>query len=132
MRLISALGARLDAAEIQALAADPDVESVSIDAVVTASASGDVDMTSASGLKTSLGIGDWFSGSSVTVAVIDSGVQSMSAFSGRILGQYDFTQGKTGLTMLPLDEDGHGTHVAGLTDRAAPCRPAGMAGSRRA
>ena len=35
IRLISALGARLDAAEIQALAADPDVESVSIDAVVT-------------------------------------------------------------------------------------------------
>ena len=114
MRLISALGARLDASEVQALAADPDVESVSIDAVVTASASGDVDMTSASGLKTSLGIGDWFSGSSVTVAVIDSGVQSMSDFSGRILGQYDFTQGKSGLPMLPLDEYGHGTHVAGL------------------
>ena len=45
-----------------------------------------------SALKKWLGVQDWFSGSSVTVAVIDSGIQNSPDFEGRIVGSYDFTE----------------------------------------
>lgn len=113
--LIDAVSARLTGAEIAALANDPDVESVSIDADVTTSAttsyaSSDV----VSDLKQSLSLGNWFTGSNVTVAVIDSGLAWSTDFDGRILGMYDFTNARNGAFVLPSDGYGHGTHVAGL------------------
>jgi serine protease AprX len=113
--MIGALTAVLDGREIAALAGDPDVLSVSADADVTSSAAASSsDSGTSSVLKKALGLQDWFTGSSMTVAVIDSGIQSSTDFSGRIVGMYDFTNGRNGVLTTPLDEYGHGTHVAGL------------------
>jgi serine protease AprX len=126
-RLIPAVSAVVSAADIADLAADPDVLSVSFDADVTASASHSQRRSSsssnpaayegystASTLKQALGLQDWFTGSGMTVAVIDSGIQSSSDFSGRLIGMYDFTPGRNGASVMPSDEYGHGTHIAGL------------------
>ena len=137
-KVISAASAELDAREIAVLASDPDVLSISTDADVTSSASGSksggsttvsgtttsTDTSSATSFSTetwpvsvvqkSLGLEKWFTGSSLTVAVIDSGVQSSVDFSNRIVGFYDFVSGKGGVATAPIDEYGHGTHVAGL------------------
>jgi serine protease AprX len=126
-RLIRAMSAVVSAADIADLAADPDVLSVSLDADVTASASHNKnrssssstpdysnDYTTVSTLRQALGLQDWFTGSGMTVAVIDSGIENSSDFSGRIVGMYDFTPGRYGASVVPSDEYGHGTHVAGL------------------
>ena len=126
-RLIPAMTAVVSAADIADLANDAGVLSVSVDADVMASASdkkstptsttssySSTDYSTVSTLKQALGLQDWFTGSSMTVAVIDSGIQSSSDFSGRIVGMYDFTPGRNGASVMPYDEYGHGTHVAGL------------------
>ena len=38
----------------------------------------------------------------VTIAVIDSGIQSSGDFSGRIAGFYDFTNSKGGVPATPI------------------------------
>src|SRR4051794_31864714 len=125
-KLIAAISAVVNAADIAALLADDDVLSVSADADVSATAATDKkptatsttsnagDYGTVSSLKHALGLQDWFTGSSVTVAVIDSGIQNSLDFTGRIAGMYDFTPGKNGAGVIPSDEYGHGTHVAGL------------------
>jgi serine protease AprX len=113
-RLIKAMTAVLSPADIADLANDSDVLSVSADADVNASAATSTSDGTVSMLKKSIGLQDWFTGSSLTVAIIDSGVQTSTDFTGRIVGTYDFTNGKNGVSILPLDEYGHGTHVAGL------------------
>lgn len=124
-QIIGALSADMNGKEIAALSADPDVLSVSTDAEVTASAvttspaaaAAAVNLSqtrTVSPLKRWLGIQDWFSGSSVTVAVIDSGIQNGVDFEGRLVGSYDFTNGKRAKATAPIDEFGHGTHIAGL------------------
>jgi serine protease AprX len=136
-RFISALSAELDEQEIAELAADPDVLSVSADADVTATDSlkktlaaaastvlgtaNDVsvptfstDAGTSSVLQKALGLQNWFTGSSITVAVIDSGIQNGTDFANRVVGFYDFTGGRGPVASSPIDEYGHGTHVAGL------------------
>src|SRR4030095_9013892 len=64
-------------------------------------------------LRDTLGLGNVSqTGKGVTVAVIDSGISPSLDFSGRIKAFYDFTQG--GIATAPYDDNGHGTHVAGL------------------
>lgn len=136
-RFISALTAELDGREIADLAADPDVLSVSADAEVSASASLEetfataastvwgtanevsvptlsADTETASVLQKVLGLQNWFTGSTITVAVIDSGIQDGVDFAYRVVGFYDFTGGRGAIASSPIDEYGHGTHVAGL------------------
>ena len=116
--IVNAMTVSVNAVGLAALLADPDVEYVSTDADVDASASkpgpsgGSINPDTISNLKKVLNIGNWFTGSSMAVAVIDSGIADGADFSGRILGSYDFT--KSGESASPLDEYGHGTHVAGL------------------
>jgi len=115
--LVHAISARVDVDDLQTLAADPDVESISTDAdvSVSAAASSTTDTSSiVSNLKQALGLGNWFTGSSVTIAVIDSGVAPVADLSGRIVASYDFTGGKGGVSTPAFDDFGHGTHVAGL------------------
>jgi serine protease AprX len=60
-------------------------------------------------------IGAGFTGHAggVGIAVIDSGITAGPEFEDRITAFYDFTQGDIRAT-APVDEFGHGTHVAGL------------------
>ena len=53
-------------------------------------------------------------GSSIGVAIIDSGIAPNADFAGRITAFYDFTNGQDGVAAAPYDDYGHGTHVAGL------------------
>jgi len=113
---INAVSARLSRQQINELAADPDVAGISVDADINAS--GGTTSTYSSDVigdvKQTLGLGNWFTGSSLTVAVIDSGVASSMDFDSRILAQYVFANGRPGVFSLPYDDYGHGTHVAGL------------------
>ncbi|HZM60770.1 MAG TPA: S8 family serine peptidase, partial [Vicinamibacterales bacterium] len=64
-------------------------------------------------LRDTLGVNNTqWSGRSVVVAVIDSGVEPSAEFDGRILRFYDFTGGGI-VAKTPFDDYGHGTHVAG-------------------
>jgi serine protease AprX len=64
-------------------------------------------------LRDTLGLGSTWTGRSVTVAVVDSGLEMSSEFQGRVKAFYDFTGGKSAAA-TPSDEYGHGTHVAGI------------------
>jgi serine protease AprX len=112
--VINALSVRVDGHGLAALLADPDVEYVSDDADVAPHGGASSDSTVLSSLKKTLALGNWFVGSSVTVALIDSGLAETADFTGRVVGTYDFTNGGGGLAKSALDEYGHGTHVAGL------------------
>jgi serine protease AprX len=114
--IIDALTVKVDARGLAALAADPDVLHISTDADVapSAAAAETTQDTIVSDLKKSLGLGNWFPGSSITIAVIDSGIAATDDFSGRIIGSYDFTNGAAGVATAAQDPYGHGTHVAGL------------------
>ena len=112
-RIINALSVTVDGHGLAALLADPDVEYVSGD-VDVAPQGGKSTSSVVSNLKKTLGLGNWFAGSSVTVALIDSGIAETADFTGRIVGTYDFTNSQGGLSKAAADEYGHGTHVAGL------------------
>ena len=64
-------------------------------------------------LRQTLGVNNsnW-TGRGVGVAVIDSGLEMSSEFSGRVTAFYDFTTGGI-VSSYPYDDYGHGTHVAG-------------------
>jgi serine protease AprX len=114
---IDAFTATVHGEDLAALEADPSVLGVSIDAWVTSfarparpqatpPAQSNVDV-----LRTTLGInGTQYSGSGVTVAVLDSGIAPTTDL--RVRSFFDFTQG--GVEAEPYDDYGHGTHVAGL------------------
>jgi serine protease AprX len=108
-RSINALAARISAAKLKELAQLPDVESISIDAVVRAE---DYDWRDST-LRGTLGLPLYTTGGDgVGIAVVDSGIEPGSDFDDRIVAFHDFTEG--GRAEPPSDDYGHGTHVAGL------------------
>jgi serine protease AprX len=112
-KLIDAISVRLTPEQIVEIRNDPDVEGISPDSDVNASA--DTSSSDVVGdVKQTLGLGNWFTGSSMTVAVIDSGVAPGVDFDSRIVGQFDFVNGNSGRFSVPYDDYGHGTHIAGL------------------
>jgi len=134
---IEALTAEADAAQLRALSSDPLVESVSIDAVVSASqatwwqtfGSARVD---ANLLRATLGLTpSLFGGAGVGVAVIDSGIAPSLDFGGRITAFFDFTNGDIRWA-APSDQYGHGTHVADSSAARACCRGSSTRALRRA
>jgi len=131
--VINAIAARIHSIDIDALAQSGCVKAVSADADVHAvgttldSASAVLDAsaalqpnTRANTLRDTLGLPHSVSlpmasvptGTGVTAAIIDSGIQPNADFSGRIVGFWDFTKG--GAAAAPHDDYGHGTHIAGL------------------
>ena len=110
---ISALTADLRADNLQAIADLGDVESMSIDAPVQATAT-IIPATAGTALRSTLGISSnsTLSGRGIGVAVIDSGISPLPEFGSRIRAFYDFTRG--GISTRAYDDYGHGTHVAGL------------------
>src|SRR5439155_18538625 len=149
---IDALTVTVDASEINTLALDPSVESISIDADLTADAdsknskstptSSPSSTTSTSttststyatlpdGLRQALALGDYALGSTVGVAVLDSGLADNGDFTGRIAAFYDFTASNTGkpVASSPYDDYGHGTHVAGLVGSSGALSAGAYAG----
>src|SRR6185503_1622624 len=98
------------------IAAIPGVLGVSMDAEIGGDLLGvvaTVPITSGTLLRDTLGLNNVsVTGKGVTVALIDSGISPSLDFSGRIKAFYDFTRG--GIATAPYDDNGHGTHVAGL------------------
>ena len=131
--VINAVSATLTAREIGELANDPDVDGVSLNADVSALASGspanpkkiaegsgwstqsssNFASTVVADLKQALGLDNRFTGANTTVAIIDSGIATNLDFGSRIIAQYVFWKGRQYYTQ-PYDNYGHGTHVAGL------------------
>ena len=103
--------------DLQSLAANPDVESISADAPVHPSAASSTTFTSSvsstPSLRETLGETTSNTGAGIGVAVIDSGIAPLGQFGRRIRAFYDFTSGRPVATP-PTDPYGHGTHVAGL------------------
>lgn len=55
-------------------------------------------------------IGKAYAGRGVTAAILDSGIERHIDFEDRILAFADFVSGE----MQPYDDNGHGTHIAGI------------------
>jgi len=62
-------------------------------------------------LRDTLGLGSTWTGSGIGVAVIDSGLEQSSEFDTRLTAFFDFTKGDIRTTAY--DDYGHGTHIAG-------------------
>ena len=117
-RRINAFTATVHGEDLSALERDPDVEAVSIDAILNAEnavqESADEDAQSENLLVSALGLADTpYEGDGVGIAVIDSGLEKSEDLSGgRADKFFDFTaDGRPG---HPYDDYGHGTHVATL------------------
>lgn len=120
---------------LAALAADPAIESVSIDAPVSAFGApkkAAVRQRTTRGrkpsaatpppppvnvLRATLGLADAkMTGLGIGVAIIDSGIQPVADFDLRITAFRDFTKDDSpnGQAVAAYDDYGHGTHIAGL------------------
>ena len=104
--------------DLRALEADPDIEGLSVDAIIAADGvTPDTGQTSAvvdSLLTSALGLADTaYDGDKVGIAVIDSGLEKSGDLAGgRADRFFDFTA--DGRAAHPYDDYGHGTHVATL------------------
>ncbi len=108
--VVSALSADVRAEDLDKISDLPGVLAVSYDATVM---SDSVSFTSGTVMRDTLGVpSTGVKGYGVGVAVIDTGIAPHSDFGSRIKAFYDFTRG--GVATKPYDDNGHGTHVAGL------------------
>jgi subtilisin len=108
--IVPAVAAALPSGALQGLRALPAVRSVELDSFVQAT---DEELDSTWGVKR-IGAGEAHAagrkGQAVKVAVIDTGIDyTHPELAGRYAGGYDFVNGNDD----PLDDHGHGTHVAG-------------------
>jgi serine protease AprX len=114
---VEVLVADVPVANLLTLTSAPSIHSISLDAPLAAidgnliapssGPSGSYTLRSGLGLEpmtpSAVGVG---------VAIIDSGIDPQADFAGRITAFFDFTRG--GIATVPIDQWGHGTHVAGI------------------
>lgn len=106
--LVDAIALNMNLNEINMLSKDPSVEYISYDSKVFAL----LDIANAS-VGASFPREKGLTGDNITVAVIDTGVaphNDLTKPKNRIVGFKDFVNDKT----KPYDDNGHGTHVAGI------------------
>ncbi len=111
-RLINSQAATIPAGELNALKAQPNVKSVEPDATIHAFS--DPELDAAWGVK-HIGAGDVHdagdTGQGVKVGIIDTGIDyTHPELAAAYAGGYDFFNNDAD----PLDDNGHGTHVAGI------------------
>lgn len=117
---IDALTAMVRVEDLEALASDPLVASIAMDAEVRASARTKLSANGHkqvpySALREQIGLADQpFFGEGIGIAVIDSGIAPLEDFRGRITAFFDFTSTGSPVPAAPHDDYGHGTFVAGL------------------
>lgn len=106
--LINGIACNLDIETIYRLASSPDVEFINFDSEVYALL--DIAIPT---IEAHFPHDQGYKGKGITVAVIDTGVaphQDLTLPTNRIIGFKDFVNNKTD----PYDDNGHGTHVAGI------------------
>ena len=103
---VDAAVAALSPAAIRALAEDPDVGLVAPDREVRGLLDTATVAVGAAAAREATGL----TGAGVGVAVLDTGVDEVRDLRGRVAGWADFVKGRK----HPYDDNGHGTHVAGI------------------
>ena len=106
--LINGIACNLDIESIYRLASNPNVEFISFDAEVYALL--DISVPT---MEAQFPHDQGYKGKGITIAVIDTGVaphQDLTLPDNRIVGFKDFVNNKN----EPYDDNGHGTHVAGI------------------
>ncbi|MFS8540640.1 MAG: S8 family peptidase, partial [Tissierellales bacterium] len=106
--LINGIACNLDIETIYKLASSPDVEFINFDSEVYALL--DIAVPT---IEAHFPHDQGYKGKGITVAVIDTGVaphQDLTLPTNRIIGFKDFVNNNT----EPYDDNGHGTHVAGI------------------
>lgn len=108
LSIIRGIACNLDTETIYRLANDPDIEYISFDVKVYALL--DISVPT---MEAHFPHEQGYKGEGITVAVIDTGVAphyDLTRPVNRIIGFKDFINNKTS----PYDDNGHGTHVAGI------------------
>ena len=115
---------------LEILLANPDVAAVALDLPVTAQ----TDEPALLHDYATTGLGLTFSGAGVNVAILDSGVDTAHVdLAGRVIGQHCFDRdgacppGRTVESESAQDENGHGSHVAGIIASRGQTSPPGLA-----
>lgn len=106
--IVNGLACSLSTDSINRLRRHPDVDYISFDSKVFAL----LDIANTT-VGSSVPHSEGYSGKGVTVAVVDTGIYKHPDLirpSNRIVGFKDFVNNKTS----PYDDNGHGTHVAGI------------------
>jgi subtilisin len=109
--IIPAIAAYVPETSIQGLLKNPRVTVIEPDVMIQAT---DAELTNSWGVE-HIGAGavqeSGNKGTGVKVAIIDTGIDyDNPEFTGRYAGGYDFVNGDN----YPIDDNGHGTHVAGI------------------
>lgn len=106
--VVGGVACKMNLKDIQKLSNDPDVDFISFDGKVFAL----LDIANAS-VKSNIPHDLGYTGEGVTIAVIDTGITphvDLIRPKNRIIGFKDFVNGRS----KPYDDNGHGTHVAGI------------------
>jgi serine protease AprX len=108
--IIPAISADLPLGSVLQIVTNLRIKRISLDRIVT----GCWDYNVAAVGADAAGIDYRVTGAGIGVAVIDSGIRLSGDFGARIIGFHDCVNGRT----VPYDDNGHGTHVAGIVGGA--------------
>src|SRR5688572_23223351 len=114
-RLKSGVVMKVPAHRLEQLASDPEVDHLSGNHRMHSQMAVTNQAIGADQVQAGLAAGvPGLTGAGVGIAIIDSGIANVPELSGRIVASVDFTDDKG----LGKDEQGHGTHVAGIAAAA--------------
>lgn len=126
---VPGLVAEISPQGLDALLAQPEVSAISLDQPVQVALTDNISLIGANTVWTELG----FTGAGVNVAVIDTGIEATHPdLADNLVAQKCFNQtgcppDKTGESDTARDENGHGTHIAGIISGRGDASPPGVA-----